>query len=111
MNEVNSTQLKWEAMPIEGFEGKNLLSLKQGGFKMVRIQPGAKFPVHQHPDKTEFAFVLEGTLEATIGDEVYLGEKGMFYQFPRGCKHGLKNPGDVETIVLIGALAADEVNS
>jgi quercetin dioxygenase-like cupin family protein len=104
MNEINSNNIDWESMPVKGFEGKPLIDHKSGGLKMVRIQPGCEFPLHQHPNKTEFAFVLEGTLEAAIGEKTYTGHKGTFYQFPVGMNHRLKNPADHETIVLIGAL-------
>jgi quercetin dioxygenase-like cupin family protein len=104
MYEINSNKLDWESMPVKGFEGKPLINHKSGGLKIVRIQPGSEFPLHQHPDKTEFAYVLEGTLEATIGDKIYTGESGTFYQFPVGMNHRLKNPADNEAVVLIGAL-------
>lgn len=104
MNEINTHELQWKAMLIKGFVGKNLLEHENGSFKIVKIQPGATFPLHQHPEKTEFAYVLKGTLEATIGDQVYTGGSGMFYRFPTGIQHGLRNPGQVETVVLIGAI-------
>lgn len=108
MDEINVHKMEWSSMPVKGFEGKPLLDHKNGGFKMVKIQPGAAYPLHRHPNKTEFAYVLEGTLEATIGDTEKIGTAGFFYQFPAGITHGLKNPGETETIVLIGALSEEK---
>ncbi|HJV45964.1 MAG TPA: cupin domain-containing protein [Bacillota bacterium] len=108
MGEVNPQQLSWKAMAVKGFEGKGLIDLSGGGLKMVRLQPGATYPVHQHPEKTEFAFVLEGTLEATVADQVYIGQRGMFYSFPVGIQHGLRNPSEEETVLLVGAIKDTE---
>ncbi|MDR7002038.1 cupin domain-containing protein [Neobacillus niacini] len=103
MVEINIDDLEWKAMPVKGFEGKPLMNHKNGSMKIVKIQPGSEFPLHQHPDKTEFAYVLDGLLEATIGDTTYTGKSGSFYQFPIGVNHGLKNSSNSDTIVIIGA--------
>lgn len=108
MNEVSFHNLQWNPMPVKGFEGKPLIDHKNGGLKMVKINPGSEFPLHQHPDKTEFAFVLEGTLEATIGDTKNIGKAGTFFQFPVGITHGLKNPAETDTIVLIGSFSEEK---
>lgn len=104
MSHTNVQDLPWAEMPLAGFSGKGLLDLPNGSFKMVKIEPGSEYPIHKHPDKTEFAYVVAGTLEATIGDQVTQGESGAFFIFPVGERHGLKNPGSVDTLVLIGAV-------
>lgn len=104
MSELLTKQVEWKKMPVEGFAMKELISKDSGGVKLVKIMPGCAYPLHRHPNKTEFAFVLEGTLQATVGENVYNGESGAFYQFPKGELHGLKNPGEIETIAIIGAL-------
>jgi quercetin dioxygenase-like cupin family protein len=104
MNQNHPNHIPWTNLPIEGFEEKVLLSLQNGFFKMVKLEAGAVFPHHQHPDRTEFAYVVEGVLEATIGSEIYVGEKGMFFQFPVTVPHGLKNPSEEVTLLLIGGI-------
>lgn len=108
MSELLTSKLEWEKMPVNGFTKKDLISNSSGGLKLVKIMPGCEYPLHRHPNKTEFAYVLEGTLQATIGDTVYKGQSGAFYQFPCGEIHGLKNPGEVETIAIIGALKEEK---
>ncbi|MEY2196008.1 cupin domain-containing protein [Neobacillus sp. BF23-41] len=108
MNEICIHKMEWIPMPVIGFEGKLLIEHKNGGLKMVKIMPGSVFPLHQHPDKTEFAYVIEGTLEATIGDTKKKGNTGTFYQFPIGINHSLKNPSETETIVLIGSFSEEK---
>jgi quercetin dioxygenase-like cupin family protein len=95
-------------MRVPGFFGKALIETDSGSLRLVKIEPQSAYPVHRHPDKTEFAFVLQGVLQAEIAGEVYTGERGTFYRFPCGSLHGLKNPGQEETIVLIGGLKERE---
>jgi quercetin dioxygenase-like cupin family protein len=45
---------------VKGFSGKDLLQLSNGTVKVVRIEPMSVYPEHVHPDKTEYAFVMEG---------------------------------------------------
>jgi quercetin dioxygenase-like cupin family protein len=104
MSEINTQQLAWQGVPVKGFESKMLLELGNGTFKMIKIEPGMSYPLHHHPDKTEFVYVLEGTLGAAIGEENFVGSTGMFYRFPVGLKHGLSNPGDTDTVLLVGAI-------
>lgn len=104
MYETKTQDGFWKAMPIEGIAAQELIERVNGTFKMVKLQPGAVYPLHVHPDKTEFVYVLEGILEAAIDENIYVGEAGMFYQFPVGKKHGLKNPGTKETLLLVGAI-------
>lgn len=108
MSELLTKEVEWGRMPVKGFTKKDLINKNSGGLKLVRIMPGCEYPLHRHANKTEYAFVLEGTLQATVGDVVYKGEQGAFYQFPTGEIHGLKNPGDVETIALVGSLKDEE---
>jgi quercetin dioxygenase-like cupin family protein len=108
MNEINTHKIDWESMPVRGFEGKPLMEHLNGSLKIVKIQPGSNYPLHQHPDKTEFAYVIDGILEATIGDTTFTGKNGYFYQFPVGIKHALNNPTERETIVLIGSFKEEK---
>lgn len=45
---------------MKGFAGKELISLDAGGLKLIKIEPHANYPEHLHPDKTEYAYTLEG---------------------------------------------------
>lgn len=108
MLEINTLTGSWKSMPIEGIVAQELIEKTNGTFKIVKLQPGAIYPLHVHPDKTEYVYVLEGTLEATIEETKFVGETGKFFQFPVGKRHGLKNPGGKETILLVGAIRDEE---
>jgi quercetin dioxygenase-like cupin family protein len=102
MNQLDMNEMKWEKSKVDGVTSKDFLKHPNGTFKIVKLAPQATYPIHHHPKKTEFAFVLSGSLRATIGEEQYTGGRGSFYRFPVDEKHGLHNPGDEDTVVLIG---------
>lgn len=100
----NVADLAWEPTNVAGYEQKWLFKHEGGTYKLVRIQPGARFPLHRHPDRTEYAYVLEGILEATLeGQTMRIAPHG-FAEFPAGAEHGLYNPGAEPAIVQIGAI-------
>ncbi|TAM78184.1 cupin domain-containing protein [bacterium] len=104
MVERDVSQLPWEATNVEGYEQKWLIRRSGASFKLVRIHAGARFPLHRHPDRTEYAYVLEGVLDATISGQTLRVGPGGFAEIPAGVEHGLFNPGSSDTIVQIGAI-------
>ncbi len=89
---------------VKGFFGKELISLTNGGLKLIKVVPLAIYPEHIHPDKTEYAYVLEGTPEFIINSERYLGETGDFFIFPFNTKHAIENNTNSECVLLIGSI-------
>lgn len=106
---MHPKDLQWETSKVEGISSKDLLGHHNGSFKMIRLKPNSVYPVHHHPKKTEFVYVLYGTLEATIGEEQLIGNEGAFFQFPVGVKHGLKNIDEEETVLLVGAIQENDL--
>ncbi|MES2394878.1 MAG: cupin domain-containing protein [Bacteroidota bacterium] len=103
-NKINTLELSWTAGKIKGFSGKELLLLPNGGLKLIKVSPLATYPEHLHPDKTEYAYVLEGTPEIIINSETYIGTIGDFFIFPLNTKHSIKNKTNFECILLIGSI-------
>jgi quercetin dioxygenase-like cupin family protein len=54
------------------------------------VDPGAQIPLHIHPTE-EAIIILEGSLEATVGDEVTTVGPGKTILAPAGVKHRLVN--------------------
>ncbi len=101
---IEQNKLDWTEGKVKGFFGKELLALTNGGLKLVKVAPEANYPEHLHPDKTEYAYVLEGTLEFIINFETHLGKEGDFFTFPVNTKHSIKNNTNVDCIILIGSI-------
>lgn len=103
-NKIKYDLLPWTSGKVEGFFGKELLDVANGGVKIVKITPFAKYPIHVHPDKTEFAYVVKGQLKMIIGDEILDGNEGDFFVFPRTTKHSIESHSEAECLLLVGAI-------
>ena len=66
------------------------------GFHIIEVQPGhesTEFHKHYHED--ECVYILEGTADALIGDEVFAVKAGDFLGYRAGGEaHALRNNGD-----------------
>ncbi len=79
--------------------------MNQNSVKLIKAAPGSVYPEHIHPEKTEYAFVLEGNVDITINGDSFDGKAGDFFVFPKQQKHAIKNTSTHDCVLLIGALA------
>jgi len=61
------------------------------GWGILRSKPGARATTHIHPDTEEAMVIVEGTLEAVLGDEMVTLGPGDTVLAPAGVKHGFVN--------------------
>ena len=64
--------------------------------------PGGGPPPHVHTREDEFWFVLDGTFEVRVGDEVHALGPGGFAFAPRGTVHNFTCTADTPSRVLVG---------
>jgi mannose-6-phosphate isomerase-like protein (cupin superfamily) len=64
--------------------------------------PGGGPPPHTHTREDEFWYVIDGTFEIRIGDEVHALGPGGFAYAPRGTVHNFRNTADRPSRVLVG---------
>ena len=98
------SQMEWLSGKIDGFYGKDLLNEENGGLKLVRVDSLASYPIHLHPDKTEYIYVLEGNPTISIGDTIAVGEKGDFFTLPYSMEHSIENKTETECLILVGSV-------
>jgi len=98
------SSLDYQTGAVKGFSGKGLIALKNGDLKMIKVDAHARYPIHTHPKKTEYIFVLEGKPTITIADERFEGTKEDFFILPTGAPHGIENNTHQECILLVGAI-------
>lgn len=85
----------------EGKMGK--VRLAAGEFLYAGLNcfaPGQQHAAHVHADQDKLYYVLEGTGEAVLGDEVEAVEAGDLVMAPAGVPHGMKNTGAEPLLVL-----------
>jgi quercetin dioxygenase-like cupin family protein len=101
---ITVAELEWTEGKVKNFFGKELISLENGSLKLIKVAPHASYPVHYHPEKTEYAYVLTGNPEFEISGEIFKGCKDEFFIFPQYEKHAIFNNTDNECLLLIGAI-------
>jgi quercetin dioxygenase-like cupin family protein len=101
---IEQEQLQWNKGQVKGFLGKEFIQHSNGSVKLIKIEPISVYPEHIHPDKTEYAYVIEGSPEFLIDGQSFMGKSGDFFIFPSNIKHAIKNNTDIECIVLIGSI-------
>ena len=66
----------------------------------LEVAPGAQVTTHIHPDTEEAMVIVEGELEAALGDEVVTLGPGDTVLAPAGVKHGFVNRSGVKAVLL-----------
>ena len=95
---------EWIEGKVKGFFGKALWQAPNSSLKLIKIAPLSHYPEHLHPDKTEYAYVLEGAPGFIINGKSYAGLEGDFFLFPQNEKHAILNDTDHECLLLVGAM-------
>lgn len=79
---------------VDGDQGAESLSVGD-----VLLAPGGTVPTHFHPTE-EAMVILEGELEAILGEETITVTEGQTVLAPAGVKHGFTNRSDAPARVL-----------
>jgi mannose-6-phosphate isomerase-like protein (cupin superfamily) len=69
--------------------------------------PGGGPPPHVHTREDEFFYVLDGTFEIRIGDELHALGPGGFAYVPRGTAHNFRNTAETPSRILVGFTPGD----
>lgn len=94
----------WELGKVAGVSAKDLITFPEGTAKLIRLEPGAHYPLHKHPHRTEYVYVLEGEPTLSVGDEVHVCHSGDFVSFPESTPHALANESQNDAILFVGAI-------
>ena len=87
-----------DAETTEGYPGvprATLAGAEHGAHSLwvghLELSPGATVTTHIHPDTEEAMLIVEGELEAVLGDDVVILGPGDTVLAPPGIKHGFVN--------------------
>jgi quercetin dioxygenase-like cupin family protein len=76
------------------------------GGKLVQLEnltaPGSGPPPHIHTREDEFFFVLDGTFEIRVGEELHILGAGGYAYVPRGTVHNFRNIAETASRILVG---------
>ena len=64
--------------------------------------PGGGPPAHVHTREDEFFYVIDGSFEIRIGDDVHAIGPGGFAYVPRGTVHNFRNTAETPSRILVG---------
>lgn len=103
-NSIKPNLLNWEKTKIKGFSSKQLIEMNNGGLKLIKVEPASTYPMHNHPERTEFIYVLDGLPEIIIGEDHHEGKQEDFFILPLSVNHSIINNGNKDCILLIGAI-------
>jgi len=102
-------QLNLEALPWEPFGGKTREIYRKplskqifpSNFKasLTLAKPGGEFPEHADP-YTHIFYILEGEGEAWVEGEKIIWGKGTALTVPAGQKHGYRNSGKSDLLLI-----------
>ncbi len=90
----------------------DVTGLKGIGFHIIEVQPGFESTeFHRHYHEDECVYILEGSADATIGEQVYPVSAGDFIGYRAGGEaHTLVNTGDVPLrCIVVGQRLASDV--
>jgi quercetin dioxygenase-like cupin family protein len=59
----------------------------------IAFDPSFEVPPHRHDDHVDAFYVLEGTVDFTVEEEVVRAGPGTVVAAPPGTLHGFRNPG------------------
>ncbi|MFA9517323.1 cupin domain-containing protein [Halopenitus sp. H-Gu1] len=98
----------WTDLPVdESFEYgerygvSDALDSEQMRCSVITFSPGERGPLHSHTDpQEEYYFVLEGTLDITVGGDVVEANEGTIIYTPPETEHFPENNTDEDAILL-----------
>jgi mannose-6-phosphate isomerase-like protein (cupin superfamily) len=76
-------------------------------FGVVTINPGSANPLHLHPNCEEILYVLSGTCDHRIGDDVVQLEPGMVICVPRQTPHRARTTSAEPLVAVISFSSPD----
>ena len=76
-------------------------------FGLVTIHPGQRNPLHMHPNCEELLYVISGTADHLLGEDLFQLKPGDVIRIPRGVPHWAKTTSTEPVVAVISFSAHD----
>lgn len=100
---INETNwVRFEKGNAKNIDSKNMDPtgiIKKFTISLMRVRPGGEFPPHTD-SYSHFFYVISGTGEGLLGEEVYKMESGHIAIVKAGERHGYRNIGKEDMYLL-----------
>jgi quercetin dioxygenase-like cupin family protein len=110
---IDLVQVWWDNDPTGrvsvNFPLNKAAGTQGGAVVYFKVEPGERLPMHTDSPE-EILYIVSGTAEAHVGDEVGIVSAGDLAVIPAMVPHGLVNIGD-ETVEVVGFFSEPEVTS
>ncbi|MEM0158721.1 MAG: cupin domain-containing protein [Thermoplasmataceae archaeon] len=99
----SATEIEWTQVSkaVEGIFQHLEVQRKNGTIKFLKFDPGSSYPVHHHPDRVEWLYVLSGRMIATIDSVEHDLAKGEFATFMVNSNHSLRAGKDGALVLVV----------
>ena len=103
----NTVSLGWGH--ISWLIGAVQMSGAEQTFGVVTIYPGKRNPLHAHPNCEELLYVISGTCEHKLGDDLFQLTPGSVICIPRGTPHWARCTSTEPLVAVISFSSPDRL--
>lgn len=89
--------------------GREHLAGSEQTFGVVKINPGERNPLHSHPNCEELLYVISGSCEHKVGEELHNLGPGEMVCIPRGVRHWARATSAEPLLAVISFSSADRM--
>ena len=111
MDNIFEKDIEWDQVSDGKLGIKQFLvrTSKAGTVKFLKFNPEAKYPVHFHPDRSEWLCVISGDMTVEIDGRKLILHEGGFASFPVNSRHSL-SAGKNGALILVSAFFETTLN-
>jgi quercetin dioxygenase-like cupin family protein len=85
----------------EGYVKRSIFNTDSLQFGLYCLEPGQINARHKHPQNDEICYVVQGTGEIVIGDEIAAVQPGVFIHAHRSVEHEIRNTGTEQMLIIV----------
>lgn len=85
----------------EGYVKRSIFNTDALQFGLYCLEPGQINARHKHPQNDEICYVVQGTGEVVIGDEIAAVQAGVFIHAPKAIEHEIRNTGTEQMLIIV----------